>query len=414
MDLSEISAGTPKVLGHCLELFQNSQPADLQVRSAPVTPAKYESHPDIQFFRLVKTKHHYAYHKLKQTSGDHRYNEIGLSHTAFDPYNRELLLERLKTYNALNWSVPSSRNSALTDLKCALHGWKCMSLPKNPYLKNQLRCSGCHSVLTLRFNSVEQQPQFAPFKFDLADIQELNHILIDQYISQIERTGHDLACSWTKVHTPDSVYYLTPYLSNTNATLISEFLERLRNLTDNVPILQDHVQSFEKLAPSVDSPELQDFVRVSNKWLLCRYFYDNKENFLLVLEKMCPIWVYWLAALGWNLQVQSFGSQTVILLVCGNCNQRVFMKENDSMELEDEQLGHKSWCTHAWNVDNSNFVNYFIKLVSNLETNIGPQGEYLTDQDLLLDMQPSQKRSSIDIEDGLEKLKKLRKLYFES
>lgn len=462
MDLSEVSAGTPKVLGHCLELYLNPHraPLELNVRSAPVTPAKYASHPDIQFFRLVKSQHHYTYHKLKISSAEHSHAGIELASTLFDPYSRDLLLNRLRTFNALNWSIPSlnQAQTSLTELFCASYGWQCESISKNNNTKNHLRCTGCHFELILRFNSVEQQPAFAPFQFDLDDIQLLNANLVDQYILQVQASGHDAACSWTKVHTPlIGVYYLTPHLSNTNATLIGDYLKRLRNLTDNLPILQDHVASFRNLTPPVGAENLSKLVTVSNKWLLSRYFHDNKENFSIILDKMCPFWVYWLAAMGWDLNIQTFASQTVLLLICTSCNLRVFIKQNgvngdrhshlpvlssskiltpctfppstthldsefqiadgedmDEDEEPDAHFCHKEWCLQLLKVEGQFFYEYFEKLVNNLEKNIGPQGEYLSEKDLLLDLENEtpKKRSSIDIEDGLERFTKLRKLYF--
>lgn len=432
-------------------------------RSAPATPTKYASHPDIQFFRLVKAKHHYAYHKLKRCGADTSYNpKITESSTIFDPYSRELLLQRLRTFNALNWNIPTSGpgEDILNELVCAANGWVCESIARNNNMKNHLKCTGCGHELILKFNSVEQQPAFTPFHFDVEDINLLNSNLKLLYIEQAQRTGHAASCSWMKVHTQlAGIYYLAPHISATNDTLIDDYLKRLRNLTDNLPILLEHSPSFSHLSPPIGVEDLTKLVTASNKWLLNRYFHDNKENFFLVLERMCPAWVYWLAAMGWDLNIQTFLSQTVLLLVCTSCNQRVFIKQHepeatsatgshlpilssskiltpcgfpphtayhntdfpteymDEMEEDEEQdeyLCHKHWCSQVKNIDGHPFFEYFKNVLINLEKNIGPQGEYLSEKDQYIELERSsfKRRNSIDINDELERLTKLRKLYF--
>ncbi|SGZ51502.1 CIC11C00000003008 [Sungouiella intermedia] len=459
MDLSELSAGTPKVLDHYLELFLKSTlPQEmLHFRSAPVTPANYATHPDIQFFRLVKANHHYAYHKMKTSGLESSVDNINGRSTLFDPYSRELLLQRLRTFNALNWNIPpGSGEESLTELVCAAGGWACESIARNNNTKNHLKCTSCGHELVLRFNSVDQQPAYVPFQFDLEDINQLNNNLKLLYIEQIRTTGHVETCSWTKVHTPlAGVYYLTPYISETNEILIGNYLKCLRNLTDNLPILLEHSGSIRNLSPPISVDDLTRLVTVSNKWLLARYFHDNKENFSVILERMCPPWLHSLALMGWDLNIQTFSSQTVLLLVCTDCNQRVFIKQHgqqeqiqlpilssskiltpckfpphtahltigfstefmDEME-EDEEIDpyycHKPWCSHIQNVGDIPFFEYFKNMMYDLEKNIGRQGEYLSEKDQVLNMdgQVTKRRNSIDIDDGIERLTKLRKLYF--
>lgn len=465
MNLSEISAGTPKVLSHCLELFLDPHPSSSemhQFRSAPTTPAKYASHPDIQFFRLVKAKHHYAYHKLKTAVHDGLLDHTREKAPSFDPYSRDLLLQRLRTYNALNWHIPATGQGQveLNELICAAAGWTCESIARNNNTKNHLKCTGCEHDLVLRFNSVEQQPAFTPFQFDLEDINQLNHNLKLLYLEQIHLTAHAAACPWTKVQTPlRGVYYLAPHISTTNETYIGEYLKSLRNLTDNLPIILEYSAHLRNLSPPIGVDQLSRLVAVSNKWLLSRYFHDNKENFSFILERMCPAWIYWLAALGWDLNIQSFSSQTVLLLICTSCNQRAFLKQQNSQgehpaephppilssskiltpcklpptstlsttvfsteymeemeeeEDQDEFFCHKEWCTHVQNVDGQPFYDYFKNVIINLEKNIGQQGEYLSEKDQIFDMESTtaKKRDNTDLNDEIERFTKLRKLYF--
>lgn len=461
MDLFEVSAGTPKVLNHCLELFLKPLPSPKmhQFRSAPVTPAKFASHPDIQFFRLVKANHHYAYHKLKALGSESSLDTISCCSTQFDPYSRELLLQRLRTFNALNWNIPSlaSGEEMLTELACAANGWVCGSIARNNNTKNHLKCTACGREIILRFNTIGQQPAYAPFQFDLEDINHLNNNLKTLYIEQIQASAHDAACSWTKVHTPlNGVYYLTPHISETNEILIGDYLKSLRNLTDNLPILLEHSRALLSLSPHIPVEQLTRLAKVSNKWLIARYFHDNKENFSVVFERTCPPWLYWLAAMGWDLNIQTFSSQMVLLLICTSCNLRVFVKQHgkqgqdaktpflssskiltpcsfpphaphlatvfsteymDEMEEEEEHDGnycHKPWCSQMQNIEGVPFYEYFKTMLLALEKNVGPQGEYLLENDQILNMESQnlKRPNSMDINDGIERFAKLRKLYF--
>lgn len=460
MDLSEVTAGTPKVLKHCLELFHTPAPyrenSDSLSKTAPVTSAKFDSHPDIQFFRLVKTKHHYAYHKSKKTSGiEASLDKIHLKLSVFDPYSRDLLLQRLRTYNALNWSIPPSPCEVLSEVVCASNGWICESIARNNKTKNHLKCTSCGNQIILRFNSVDQQPAYAPFQFDVEDIQALNDNLKAQYVHQIQDFGHASTCPWIKFHTPlMGVYYLTPYISTSNETLIADYLDILRNLTENLAILQQHSLTFGQLVPAIAVEEFSRFSRISNSWLLSRYFKENKENIASVLERLCLPWLYWLAAMGWNLNIQRFSSQTVLLLICTKCNQRVFLHKDSEKtmnstpavssskiltpcefpahiqkhsqfsmeyldEMEDDEepdtnLGHKPWCFHVTNMANHTFYEYFMKMILELEKNIGPNGEYMAEKDMALNLDTGvhKRRNNIDVNEGLDRLTKLRKLYF--
>lgn len=462
MDLSEVSAGTPKVLNHYLELLLKPLPSPeiQQFRSAPVTPAKFASHPDIQYFRLVKANYHYAYHKLKSLGPESSLDAISGCSTLFDPYSRELLLQRLRTFNALNWNIPTLAlgEEELTELVCAANGWACKSIARNNNTKNRLKCTACGREVILRFNTIGQQPAYALFQFDLEDINHLNNNLKTLYIKQIQESAHDAACSWTKVHTPlAEVYYLTPHISETNEILIGDYLKRLRSFTENLPILLEHSSALQSLCPPESVEQLTGLRDVSNKWLIARYLHDNKENLSIEPEQLCPPWLAWLAAMGWALNIQTFSSQVVLLLICTNCNLRVIVKQprkqghdgktpivssskilspgtfpslaphlstalstemDKKKEMEEEDHDgnycHKRWCSQVQNVGGVPFYEYFKAMLLALEKNIGPQGEYLLEKDQMLniDSQNLKRRNSMDINDGIERFAKLRKLYF--
>jgi len=54
---------------------------------------------------------------------------------------------------------------------------------------------------------------------------------------------------------------------------------------------------------------------------------------------------------------------------------------------------------------------YLIEMVKNSLLNIGVDGEYIIDSDILMDDSKLKRRKSFDINDGLERLNKLRRLY---
>lgn len=469
MSLANVAEGTPRVLRNYLNIIDSPSAHEpdynIKFHSAPVTPKKYESHPDIQFFRLVKTKHHFAYHKSKLSlSSKDRASERSKSKLpGFEPFNRDQLLERLRSYNALNWHIPPGKNNGvqLNELLCAASGWKCQSIARNNNVKNHLLCTKCGNELILRFNAEEEQPDFAPFHFDLEDIHEVNLNLKAQYVQQVQELGHQPLCPWTKVLTPvNTVYYLTPYLASTNDTLVSGYLLRLKGLFDNLLILQEHVDSLMRLCPAVEEPEkVPDFCRVSNLWLISRFFNSDKENLGVVLSKSCPPWLYFVAAMGWDMFTQEFNGKTILLMICQSCNQRIFLQKSEGLlnngverssqirklspcefsanfskapskfsneylfdeeeeEMVDPYFEHKPWCCQVSDMAGQPYFQYFVRTIASLEEYIGQNGEYLVERDESLDMdidgapRNPKRKVSFDLKEELEKFHKLRKPYF--
>lgn len=469
MQLAEVAEGTPRVLKQYLKVFESPssqiQEDSQRLHSAPVTPTKYESHPEIQFFRLVKTKHHYAYHKskLSLSSAEQKSNHMSSKNLGFEPFDRDQLLDRLKTFNALNWQVPAGKNPGiqLNELLCASYGWVCQSVARSRISKNHLKCTKCGSELILRFNAEEEQPEFAPFHFDLEDIQAVNLNLKAQYTHQVQSIGHSTSCPWTKVLTPiDTVYYLTPYLASTNAQLIKQYTKNLRSLFDNFAILQEHAGFLSRLSPiSSRLHNAPEFCRISNEWLLSTYYSSDKENVGTILSKTCPLWLYFVAAMGWDLFTQDFNGQTVLLMICQSCNQRIFLEKSSTTgrgtagddnqpkaltpcqytatisngvlnfsneyldeviedENEDPFFVHKLWCCQVREMAGQSYLQYFVSMILSLEDYIGPKGEYLTDRDDTFDMEVdvtpkiSKRKASFDLQEELEKFKRLRKPYF--
>ncbi|WPK27297.1 hypothetical protein PUMCH_004678 [Australozyma saopauloensis] len=430
MDSLNFAANTPRVLNQCLALLD--QPArPTATFSVPLTPKKYENHPDIQFFSSIKKKHHFEYHKLKKNSTRDAWldkSTVPMIHsgksTSFDPYSRADLLHRISTFNALNWSIPPSSDlnesgtvlpSTLNELFCALNGWACEPISRNNNFSNHLKCSVCEVQLILRFNSVDEA-SYGKFLFDMEDIVRLNDNLKVSYLSEIRHGAHSQSCPWKSLSCSlQGIYYMTPYVSATNATLVTEYLLCLKNLIDNLPALENMGAFCQTLVPSGTSELDEHFVRVSKMWFLDRFYTDTKENFAAVLDFVCPPWIYKVAALGWKLSLQSHQEDTVLLMTCDCCNQRLFVEQHMA---EGVVHSHKPWCMHMSYMGQMSFYEYFYRLIALLEKSIGPHGEYLVDQELSFDMDPltnnRKRRESFDINDGLDRLTKLRKMYFVS
>lgn len=410
MDLSHISAGTPKVLSHCLRLFDSTDKTQetAVTRTAPATPAKFLSHPDIQFFSSIKAKNHYAYHKLKRANADENGSSIRkLPHgPRFDPFSRDLLLQRLSTYTSLAWCVPSAQ-SELSELFCASYGWECLPLSRGVE-KNTLCCCVCRSTLILRFNSIDQQPPFAPFEFDAEDVKQLNHGLSNLYLRQIRRDSHLRSCPWRDFPSPlRTAYYVVPYLEASDAFLMSDYVAVLKHNTDELMSLK----VFEALiAPLVvpSKPDSAAFCAASDQWLVNRFFKEKKENLLSATHSLHPHWVYHLSAQGWT-----FLSGPMATLECKKCFKRVFLPSDESLLTE---FNHKQWCLFKAQIDQQPLDQYLAALVVNVRDNMDPNGDFREKEACTfteVSSSETPKRKSTDsIDEDLQKFSKLRKLYF--
>lgn len=482
----DIPVNTPRVLKSYMDLVDSPNSSFIQLspsspsQASPVAAStRISQHPDIQYFRRIKNKYHFAYHKSKRTQASNNIDKIESKMTVFDPYSRTLLIDRLVTYTALNWSIPNFSSSTnelaneLNELKCARNGWKCTSISVNNNTKNHLICTSCQQQLILKFNNMDPSIP-TPFEFDLEDYQELNNALKIQYVEQITKTGHNASCPWVNFETHlEGVYHLLPYLKTTNIILMDDYLKNLINLIDNSQVLKEMASFLDTIinADEVDENEdlFQEFIRVSNLWILHRYFSDNKENFSMMLD-LLPSWFYKLAMFGWDLNIQSFSDKVVLLLICTKCNKRVFLDvathspidkndmygvspstnlnmsaskiltpcqfppvmgrykasnghfDEDHDNSSDDEFNlikeHKSWCC---NTDQNfgkglKFGKYFVELVISSEKFIGcSNDELFNENEMTLDFEDSsgrfKRKNSFDINEGLDKLNKLRKLY---
>lgn len=440
MDYSDVVSSTPRLLKTCVDLTSLPSP-----RTVAVSSEKFKDHPTIQYFRNIKSKHHFAYHKAKRSNLE----SILANMSVFDPYSRELLLERLATFNVLNWLVPEV-GIDLSELKCARNGWKCTSISANNNTKNHLICTQCHAQTILKFHTLDAS---LPFEFDLDDYNELNAALKAQYAEVVEKSGHRPECLWVNFETPaEGVYYLRPHLKQTNESLINDYLKNLMNLVDNSQVLMERANLQDLVRINGRIPDNNDeFVRVLNLWLLNRYFADNKENFSLMLD-FTPRWYYSVALYGWDIHIQSFSDTLVLLLICTKCNKRIFLNtsphspvnRNDPYgvspstniavsaskiltpcrfppsvpndpEEEDEifdlAADHKPWCCNRTGHADELHL-YFVQMLISSEEYIGNAGDF-DYSEMLVDLSdaPVKRRVSFDVNDGLDRLTKLRKLY---
>lgn len=471
--MGDIMSGTPKVLKEYLELISSSSHEAYVDQDEGTMVNKFFNHPDIQYFKNIKTKNHYDYHKLKNNN-KHSPSVKTVKSPTFDPYNRNDLLKRLSTYTALNWHIPFANDqNKIDELTCARNGWRCVSISANNNRKNHLLCTSCNHQLILKFNDINSPSTFVPFDFDIEDYQDLNESLIREYSRQIRKFGHSSDCPWVNFQTPlDGVYYPRPYINSTNEVLTNEYLNNLKNLTNNLDALKSASDIFKDTSfNETENSNFPEFTKISKNWLLNRYYKDNKENFFNLLERV-PSWIYKVAVLGWNLHIQSFSNHLVLLLICSKCNKRIFLNsvyhepiaKNDSTvgtklgmtlsssdiltpckfppviqdsykhhdtlytelgpddseydALEKEKIDlieeHKPWCCNIKVVDGlTPLYQYYIDIVTN-SGSIHNEGKFHIGSDIDINhiLNSTQKRKkSFDIDEGLERFQKLRKLY---
>ncbi|CAH6722845.1 hypothetical protein CLIB1444_11S02454 [[Candida] jaroonii] len=438
------TTSTPRVLKQCVDLILSpkhekySIPMDINIHE------KFSEHPDIQYFKKIKSKNHFNYHKYKK-------NPIKINKTDslmvsdFDPYSRDALISRISSYSTINWKIPFE-NHELNELRCSQNGWKCVSISINNNSKNHLVCVSCKQMLTLRFN----EEDFTTFEFDLKDIEEVNDHLCHEYLKQIQVSAHEENCPWRNFETPvEGIYYLKPFLHSTNEILINNYLHSLKTLVDNVSVIIERQDNFHDLIQETKSrAQIDQFTKNSNTWLMNKFYKHDKENQIIRLSTI-PSWIYIISLLSWELKVQSFAHQLVLFLVCPQCNKKVFIDSTQHspvspsfkvpqstglnlstskiltpvkypptiMEDEEEFYNtvdlyseHKPWCFMKHRASVEIMSNYLYDIIVNSETSIGINGELLEDVEMKIG-DSQKRRKSFDINEGLERLNKLRKLY---
>ncbi|KAG7664890.1 uncharacterized protein J8A68_001583 [[Candida] subhashii] len=273
----------------------------------------------------------------------------------------------------------------------------------------------------------------------------------------------------------DGVYYPRHYLPQTNEFLISQYLKNLKSLTDNSTLLQqfaDDALDQTYLSHSINQPPSDPrLISISNEWLIARYFKQDKENSALLLQ-YTPAWIYEMAIYGWTLYAQRYAQDVILLLACNMCNSRVFlntvpkehvgnlppstkilpsvkypitqMTQVDESEFDSEEsisssvvvgetgVGcekkfnpidkheHKCWCPYRYD---ESLVDYIWCMILQSGSNIGLNGEFINHDKMIIENISSRmmnnnnngtgmkRKKSFSVNDGLERLQKLRKLY---
>ncbi|CAK7896217.1 hypothetical protein CAAN1_03S02564 [[Candida] anglica] len=442
-----MESGTSKILTDCVRLL-STKSYESYPQNTQHPAAKFASHPDIKYFRSIKDENHFEYHRTKngirntqtrkvpEMMGKVLGESVARNQTVFNPHDRTLLLQRISSFTALNWRIPNLKIASLTQLLCAQNGWKCTRK------KNTIECTYCHAQLQLKFNDESEPTEdinshtYLPFDFDEEDYQALNSALAEEYCKQISKSAHDSNCLWRTYTTPlEGVYYPTPHLEDTDAFMVDDYLSNLKELVDNVDLLTTYGSN------SLNTKSLSDilpesFKLKSNELLSERYYKENQENHQL---SVIPGWIYLTASLGWNLHVQTFAGQVVLLLICSKCNGRVYMDtsstpthcsdnvncenvsssniltpceyppllpeqpssiydmdDSDSLKVDlfDE---HKPWCSHLHCMDGKTVQEYLIEII--------------TERSSSEIKQDTKRKANFDINEGLDRLHKLRKLY---
>lgn len=359
-----LGSGTSKVLNECLAVL--SSPNHNRYPASNIPSSKFDSHPDIQYFKDIKDKNHFKYHNQKKkpklisdSSSPHLYGfptpsrvghdagmSSGLGTSTINPYDLASLLTRIATFNVLNWKIPSlgkDVSTSLNELFCARKGWKCIPLDTPNSI---IECTFCQHRIQLKFNDITAESSYIPFDFDEDDYLELNLAVAKNYITQIQSSGHESNCLWRIYETPlDGVYYQRPYIEETNQSLKNEYLKNLKGLMENKDILINQGDSIDITTATAVTGELsgdllQRFIAKSNDLLFEKYYKQDQENsyYQIQLDEV-PSWIYRLASLGWNLNVQYFAHHLVLLLICNKCNSRVYLPNQEVASLTHNVLG---------------------------------------------------------------------------
>ena len=445
-EMEGVGGDTMRVILECYRAVE--APGHEQYQAVPKARDRlYCQNADVQYFQRIKQKNHYNYHKSNIDGNTAIVDKIQSKNGHFDPFNRQELLNRLKTFTVMNWNVPSSICGEMNELKCARNGWKCISFSMNNNTKNHLICTACNQQLVLKFHAdsdiFHHQDSYSFVDGDDEFDEEFNAKLAKLYLQQVVCDGHAVDCCWRQLETTlENLYYPRPYVEASDEVLILDYLHTFKNLLDNHVVLSDYGDSF------VDSftshvPE-EKFIVNTNTWLLSKYP-DNKENFSVVLQYI-PKWYYRLAMLGWSLNIQTFDKQVVLLLICSKCNQRVFLNSTHvnnvsigldlstskvltpcvnpiTLNVADEETvdrfnpytEHKPWCCNINHMNSLSeqiyFYDYFETMVAKSTKVLRADGLFSLD-DMLIDFNaPVKRRASFDINEGMERLHKLRKFY---
>jgi hypothetical protein len=318
----------------------------------------------------------------------------------------------------------------------------------NNNTKNHLICTACNRQLVLKFhpdNAVfHHHDSYSFVEGDDEVDEEFNAKLAKVYLEQVVCDGHAVDCCWRQLETTlENLYYPRPYVEASDEVLILDYLHTLKNLVDNHVVLSDYSDSFVDSFTCNDGVD-EKFILNTNNWLLSKYP-DNKENFSMVLQYI-PKWYYGLAMLGWGLNIQTFDKQVVLLLICSKCNQRVFLNsahvnnvnvgldlstskiltpcvnpitlnvgDEDPVDRFNPYTEHKPWCCNINLMSSSSeqvyLYDYFKIMVAKSTKVLSSDGKFTMDNTVIDFNAPVKRRGSFDINDGMERLHKLRKFY---
>lgn len=391
-----------------------------------------EAHPDIRYFRSIKNKNHYEYHKKKAVVDAKAENS-----TNFSPFDRSRLLNRLRTYRSSNWYLPVLPPSAstLSELECACHGWECVESSPTSRWKNHLICTACCNEVYLMFNYTISSSSNVPHSLSGSDYDFVNEALMRKYSQLIISSGHNKNCPWVNLHTPkETVYYFTPYAMATNRILFDEYVVALKSIFVHLgSLLSSYRLERLEFPENIDSTIISKFV-TSSKSLLVDKNADLSNGEDLSVDNI-PISFFFIAASGWKLLVKSFNDERLELFKCDSCGGVASVPSilepkssqsnslsvfSDSPELQHATAmlsslnnKHKSWCCHTKPMlGDMNASIYLTMMLAKLESPTDLRNDDFF-PDLLI--QPSTvneaENSSSRIADNMRILKNLRNFY---
>ncbi|ODQ82462.1 hypothetical protein BABINDRAFT_5424 [Babjeviella inositovora NRRL Y-12698] len=269
------------------------------------------------FARIASKRIRTTKHKLPR-------RDANANAAAFAPYSREKLLERLKTYNVLNWNIDDEDLSAL---KCARNGWSCVNNQRNT-----LSCVSCHLYMAVKLDSYPidlststvgifgyGEGEYAMDECEETDQMELRHNLSQQYVRNL-KTSHSPACPWAKVECPLHIYHFDYH---DMPRIVQDFIQRLRSLARNTETLHEAIQlSGAGVRAVLLSEQLRSLEFMARQ-------HAASDVFCTAPMDDIPRFIYELALLGWDLNIQQFKYKDVLLLSCMKCNRRILLNNTN-------------------------------------------------------------------------------------
>ncbi|ODV86972.1 hypothetical protein CANARDRAFT_211472 [[Candida] arabinofermentans NRRL YB-2248] len=252
-----------------------------------------------------------------------------LSKRPYDTFDRELLNERIKSFNILTWTIT---DPILTPLECSINGWKCHSKRRN-----ELHCQFCNAVIFVKLNLDNRNGSdgergldlnlFSNCLFESEDEDEaeeqwlkLRASLVESYLGRL-KSEHYHTCIWKISRLDTNLIKRAYYWKLGDFDEITQYFgSNVSNLNSNKELILSF-RNFDrrKINKAVSKEELKILQKYTN--------YEYDEIILL------------LALFGWELKQQKFGTKNLVLLKCFKCTRRILLGELSSKSQQKLKFG---------------------------------------------------------------------------